>query len=122
MTTNGFSLKKFECESHRIHSTISSLEDQWLEALLLRCNVPKLTIDKKKSGTLSNSHWREYLFTTFQLNIYKNLLDQSVRVYKVSLLTNENTLIAEWNKPEVVIKTSGKDRKYELRLKYWQII
>ena len=119
---NEFNIRRVLCDTHQVLQTVEDVEGQWLEAILLRSDVPKLMLKNKYANRMGNSQWRDYLFEYFQLNIYKNLGSKRVRVYKWQDGTQENTLIGEWSKPEVVRIKQGRNTHCELRLRYWHIV
>jgi hypothetical protein len=117
-----FNVRRVLCDTHRVTEVEEQVEGQWLEALLLRSQVPKLMLKRKYANRMGNAQWRDYLFDQFQLNIYKNLSTKQVKVYKWRESTNENILVGEWSRPEVVRKKQGRKTHCELRLRYWHIV
>jgi hypothetical protein len=122
MTVNLFGVKTAQCRPSEVFEKAVQLEAEWLDSLLLRLNIPKIMLDKRKSGQFSNPQWRDYLFDTFGLNIYKHLSEGKIQIFKWNDQREENTLVAEWTKPEVIEKTSNAKKFCELHLKYWQIV
>lgn len=119
----GFKTKTVVCDISEVNSTINGLEALWLNALLGRLKVPKLMLEKKVSAKLDNHQWREYLFGTHGLNIYKNLETKEVTVFKYNEATEDNIKVAEWSMPEIVrVKEMVGKSHCKLVLKYWQII
>lgn len=121
-SSNEFNVRRALCDTHRVPKTVEEIERKWLESLLLRSQVPQIMLDKKASNQLGNSQWRDYLFDYFKLNIYKHLGTQGVKVYKWKETTEENVLVGEWSKPEVVRIKQGRKTHCELRLRYWHIV
>lgn len=122
MSSDNFSAKRIACDTNKVHAMIEAAEEQWLDSLLYRISVPKIIVRKKKAGDMSNADWRDYLFNTFGLNIFKNLDTKTVKVFKYNVQREENTQVAEWLLPEVVYMKVGNSKKCELRLRYWQIL
>lgn len=123
MSAERFTVKAVVCDISKVNSTIEDMESRWLNALLSRLSIPKLMLDKKVAGQLSNPQWRDYLFSTYGINIYRNLETKEVSVFKYSEATDENIKVAEWSMPEIVRVKELKGKSHcKLNLKYWQII
>lgn len=123
MSAEQFSVKSVVCDISKTNSVIQDMEHRWLQSLLTRLNVPKLMLSKRLAGDLSNPQWRDYLFGTYGINIYRNLETKEITVFKYSEATEDNIKVAEWSMPEI-IRVKEKDGKShcKLSLKYWQII
>jgi hypothetical protein len=121
---NEFNIRKVTVvKPHLVNIKIKEIEGRWLEALLLRYQIPRIMLNKKYAGELGNSQWREYLWEHFRLNIYKHLENDRLRIYQWLDEKEENVLVAEWTKPEVVrIRPPRGRESCELRLRYWNLI
>jgi hypothetical protein len=122
MGTNEFEVRRVLCDTRTVNQAIDEVEGKWLQALLLRCNVPSLMLQKKLGNELGNAQWRDYLFDYFRLNVYKDLPSKGVKVYQWQDEKEENVLIGEWHKPRVTKIKQGSKSHCELRLKYWHLI
>ncbi len=122
MSADKFGIKRVTCETDKIHNTIKETEEKWLTSLLIRASIPKIILKKRQAGELSNQQWRDHLFNTYGMNIYKNLNTSQTQVFKYNSQSEKNVLIGEWTQPEIVYIKIGRSKTCELRLKYWQII
>jgi len=123
MSANEFSVKSVLCDNDQVYKTIDQVEEKWLESLLLRLRVPKPMMKSRSARNIGNAQWRDYLFNSFGLNIYKHLETKKVSVFKYTQASDENVKVGEWYAPEIVRMKKGKKKAHcKLKLRYWQIV
>lgn len=125
MSEQEFKVKKIKCDISDISKISSDMEGKWLQALLLRLGVPNLMLKRKLNNRMGNQQWREYLFDSFYIDIFKDKYNEHVSVIKYveEDKDGKTETIAEWLKPETIrINKKGQRPYCELRLKYWQLV
>lgn len=121
--SNELAAKVAICSTDNLTSKIEELETEWVLSLLRSARVPQFMLDKFLNPDSYDARaWRNYLFDNYGITITKNLNDNSVDIFQVNLESGRKAKIGRWDKPEVSQLRKDGGIRYQLKLKFWQII
>jgi hypothetical protein len=119
-----FTTKVVRCQTYKdVVDSISSLEEQWVWALLSRFNIPQDILDRAKNDpSYPKYEWRDYLIFNYGLQIEKDFGAKKTIVKRTNLKKGDTIIVGEWSEPEVIQVKTKSDRTYEIHLKYFNLI
>ncbi len=119
-----FDKKAVRCESYGdVALTIAHLQSEWVFALLHRVRVDAHKLKwYQDNPEHDKSTWRDYLLSQYGIQIEDNLATGSIVVKKTNIKKGTTLIIGEWTKPEIVLHKLGRERWYEIHLKYFNLI
>lgn len=120
---NELAAKAATCSTDSLISKISELESAWILSVLRKARIPQFMLDKLLNPENYDARaWRNYLFDNYGITITKNLGDGSVDMFQINLESGRKAKIGRWDKPEISQLRKDGGIKYQLKLKFWQII
>jgi len=119
-----FTTKVVSCDDYAsIESQIESLECDWISALLSRFNVDPAILERAKSDhSYPKYEWRDYLLANFGIQIEKNLGNKKTVVTRTNFRKGDTIVVGEWSRPDIVRVGDGRGIRYEIHLKYFNLI
>lgn len=119
-----FTTKVVHCDSYEdVVTKIAALEQEWSWALLARFNVSPTNIERAKNDpSYPKYEWRDYLLMNFGIQIENDFGKKKTIVKRTNFKKGETIIVGEWEQPEIVIVKSGASKRYEVHLKYFNLI
>jgi hypothetical protein len=119
-----FTTKVVQCETYaEVGRQIEALENEWVWALLTRFNVSSEIIERAKNDpSYPKYEWRDYLIANFGLQIEKDFGLKKTIVKRTNFKKGDTITVGEWRQPEIIQINDGKTKRYEVHLKYFNLI
>jgi hypothetical protein len=119
-----FTTKVVHCDTYEdVIAKIDSLEEDWIWALLARFNIPKDILERAKSDqSYPKYEWRDYLIANFGIQIERDFGKKKTIVKRTNLKKGDTIIVGEWSRPEIIHIKSRSESRYEVRLKYFNLI
>ncbi len=119
-----FDKKAIRCDDYETAlRQAESLESEWVYALLYRVRVDAKKLEWYQANPEHDkSIWRDFLLSQYGIQIEKNISTGGVVVKRTNLKKGTTLTIGEWSKPEIVLYKVGRERWYEIQLKYFSLI
>jgi hypothetical protein len=119
-----FTTKVVQCDSYEeVVAKIDALEHEWVWALLSRFNVSQSNIERAKNDPLYPKYeWRDYLLANFGIQVENDFGQKKTIVKRTNLKKGDTIVVGEWSRPEIIMIKNGSQKRYEVRLKYFNLI
>ena len=120
------------CNRSDANTVILEARDEWIIEVLMELAVPEEVIESGFEDKSADSR-EEYIIGMNDLGISVDLFSNGeVNVYKRVWFTDEygnegwlpisdKQIVAQWKKPERILKADGRDIYYEIHLDQWSI-
>lgn len=119
-----FTTKVVSCHTYAdVTEQAAALEDGWIWALLTRFNIDPEILEKARTDhSYPKYEWRDYLLLNFGIQIEKDYSSKKTVVKRTNLKNGSTIVVGEWSRPEIMIVKNKDERRYELHLKYFNLI